>query len=64
MKECGNRRKCCSTTTSRNVTCGHNDSFDDTIVEHNEVHNQRRNMLHVVDPDKEEKEYDHVLEER
>ena len=42
---------------------GHNASFHEMLANHKEAYVKRRNELYVVDPDKEEKEHDHVTEE-
>ena len=63
MEDCGNSRIFYSMFTSRNGKSGHNVSFDNVTAEHKEVRVERRNTPSIVDPDKAQKEHDHVAEE-
>ena len=62
-EECGNSRNLFFRIISGNAKFRYYVSFDDTQMEHKKIHVKLRNTLSNVDPDGEEQEHDHVVEE-
>ena len=57
-------RNFCRTITCANSKSGNNAYFDSMLDDHKEVCAKRRSILSNVDPNVEEQDHDHVVEER